>query len=210
MISTGCNGLDKILNGGIRFNTITNIYGESATGKTQFCFQLSMNITSKQDGSVCFIDMLNNFRPERIMEMAYHNDISNDILDKIYVVRPLTIDDVMDAINKIDDVRLIIIDDISELLLNIDSKDVKRTLVLFMRMLALKAIKHDLAIVITNRVTLTGIHTRQKFDDIISRFIHFKIVFSKANGIFSAKLLYPTQDNTYFRISRKGLEDVYL
>ncbi|RMF31306.1 MAG: hypothetical protein D6752_02410, partial [Candidatus Nitrosothermus koennekii] len=71
MISTGCKALDAILDGGIRINTLTNIFGESATGKTQFCFQLALNF-ARLDNNILFIDTLNNFRPERILEMQYY------------------------------------------------------------------------------------------------------------------------------------------
>ena len=36
-ISTGCKGVDDLLGGGLKCNTITEICGRGATGKTQFC-----------------------------------------------------------------------------------------------------------------------------------------------------------------------------
>lgn len=42
--STGCPILDRTLNGGIRLGQITEIYGESGCGKTQFCIQLSLEV----------------------------------------------------------------------------------------------------------------------------------------------------------------------
>lgn len=204
MISTGCKALDAILDGGVRINTLTNIFGESATGKTQFCFQLALNF-ARLNNNILFIDTLNNFRPERILEMQYYNDIKSNVLDNIYVYKPLGIRNILDIIDEID-ARLIVIDDISELLLNIDTKSISK-LVTFMHKLALKAIKYDLAVVITNRVTFTD---NQKFDNLISRFMHYKIRFKRLNSLFSAEMLYPNEATVYFRISRKGLEDYYL
>ncbi|CAG9771330.1 unnamed protein product [Ceutorhynchus assimilis] len=43
-ISTGCENIDKILLGGLPVNGITEIYGCSGVGKTQFCLQLALNI----------------------------------------------------------------------------------------------------------------------------------------------------------------------
>ena len=200
-VSVGCKALDAILDGGISIYTLTNIFGESASGKTQFCFQLCINFANN-NAEILFIDALNNFRPERIIEMD-----GKAALDKIYVSRPLGISDALDAIERIDDMsnpRLIIIDDISELLLNIDTRKIAKSLITFIRKLLLKAIKYDLAIVVTNRV---GFNNYQKFDNIINRYVHYKIRFSKINNIFSAEMLYPSNATAYFRISRKGLED---
>lgn len=41
-LSTGCDNINSITNGGIPFNGITEIYGESGVGKTQFCLQLAL------------------------------------------------------------------------------------------------------------------------------------------------------------------------
>src|ERR671930_360557 len=42
-ISTGSNAIDALLGGGIQIGMITDIYGESASGKSQICFTLSAN-----------------------------------------------------------------------------------------------------------------------------------------------------------------------
>jgi RecA/RadA recombinase len=208
-VSTGCKALDIILDGGISIYTLTNIFGESASGKTQFCFQLCINF-AEADVEIFFIDALNNFRPERVLEMKHCNDIEKAILDKIYISRPLGIMDAINSIEKVDEMnnpRLIIIDDISELLINTDSKKITKNLIMFVRKLLLKAIKYDLAIVITNRVGFNGY---QKFDNIINRYVHYKIKFSKIDNLFAAEMLYPNDATAYFGISRKGLEDIYL
>lgn len=36
-IMTGCNSIDRLLLGGIEYGAITQIYGESGSGKTNFC-----------------------------------------------------------------------------------------------------------------------------------------------------------------------------
>lgn len=43
-VSMGCNSVDLLLHGGLRTRTITEIGGESSTGKTQFCLQLSLHV----------------------------------------------------------------------------------------------------------------------------------------------------------------------
>jgi len=48
-ITTGCNILDKALRGGIPCNGITEITGESASGKTQLCLQLCLSVQLPRD-----------------------------------------------------------------------------------------------------------------------------------------------------------------
>lgn len=48
-LSTGCPILDKALRGGIACQGITEITGESASGKTQLCLQLCLSVQLPRD-----------------------------------------------------------------------------------------------------------------------------------------------------------------
>ncbi|XP_062589034.1 DNA repair protein XRCC3-like [Saccostrea cucullata] len=48
-LSTGCKQIDEVLRGGILTRGITEICGESASGKTQFCLQLCLSVQLPQD-----------------------------------------------------------------------------------------------------------------------------------------------------------------
>ncbi len=201
IIDTGSGAFNLLLNGGLRVHTITNIFGSSATGKTQFCFQLSANV-AKDNLKVYYIDTLNNFRPERVIEILNKSD-AYKVLDNIYVIKPLGVHDAIRVINKISNAKLLIIDDISELFL--DREDTIKDIIIFMRKLLITALKYDLAIIITNRIVF---NSRQKFDKFIGRFIHYKIMLDKYNDIFIARLLLPREEAAYFKVSRKGIEDL--
>lgn len=41
-ITTGSKDLDKLLSGGIKTGSITEVFGEFSTGKTQLCFTLAV------------------------------------------------------------------------------------------------------------------------------------------------------------------------
>jgi len=74
-ISTGSNNLDELLGGGIYTGEITEISGEFATGKTQICFQLSVNvqlpaIQGGLEGSVYYIDTEGTFSSTRVAQIA--------------------------------------------------------------------------------------------------------------------------------------------
>ncbi|KAG0440847.1 Meiotic recombination protein DMC1/LIM15 like protein [Dictyocoela muelleri] len=82
-ISTGSSDFDSILNGGIQTMSITEVFGEFRTGKTQICHTLC--ITTQLDienggcnGKVAYIDTEGTFRPDRLKEIAIRHGIDPD------------------------------------------------------------------------------------------------------------------------------------
>jgi len=74
-LSTGCGSLDKLLAGGLETQSITELYGEFGTGKSQLCQQLCVTVQlpvekGGLDGGALYIDTENTFRTERIMQIA--------------------------------------------------------------------------------------------------------------------------------------------
>ncbi|QKY20136.1 DNA repair and recombination protein RadA [Halolamina sp. CBA1230] len=66
--------VDELLGGGIETQSITEVYGEFGSGKSQVTHQMSVNVQlSKEngglDGGAIFIDTEDTFRPERIDDM---------------------------------------------------------------------------------------------------------------------------------------------
>jgi DNA repair protein RadA len=85
--STGLLGLDNLLGGGIEASTITQIYGEPRTCKTQICYAVCAHIP--EDTKVIYIDTESKFRPERIKDIAISRNVDdNEILKRIIVSRP--------------------------------------------------------------------------------------------------------------------------
>lgn len=78
-VSTGCEPIDSLLNGGIEKRIITNVYGESGTGKTNFCVQLAAEVASK-GGTVVYIDSEAGFSPERFAQVASEDDLENMLM----------------------------------------------------------------------------------------------------------------------------------
>ena len=154
-ISTGSSNLDIFLRGGIRTGIITNIFGESGSGKSQFCFSICANLLKKnKDVKVIFIDTSGNFRPERILDITDNPNIEG-ILHNIHYIRPYSIKDQFEAIKKIYEIKpkLVIIDTITSLI-SMESKNIARHLILmkFIHELAHTAINNNCAIVTTNMV----------------------------------------------------------
>jgi DNA repair protein RadA len=74
-ISTGSRNFDYLLGGGIEIKSLTEVYGEYGTGKTQLCHTAC--VTVQQDysngglkGNALYIDTENTFRPERIESIS--------------------------------------------------------------------------------------------------------------------------------------------
>lgn len=87
-LTTGVDALDDLLGGGIETGSVTEIYGEYGTGKTQVAHQLCVTshlpcerggITNdvKKAITCIYIDTEGSFRPERIVSMA--NEYSDDL-----------------------------------------------------------------------------------------------------------------------------------
>ena len=92
-ITTGSTALDKILGGGIETSSITELFGEFRTGKTQLSHtlcvtsQLSFDMNGGQ-GKVIYLDTEGNFRPERIESIAERFGLDvEQTLDNIIVCR---------------------------------------------------------------------------------------------------------------------------
>lgn len=92
-VTTGSAELDKLLNGGIETGSITEIFGEFRTGKTQLCHQLCVTCQLPLDngggeGKALYIDTEGTFRPERLLAIAERYGLDgNDVLDNVAYAR---------------------------------------------------------------------------------------------------------------------------
>ena len=67
--------MDTLLGGGVESSSITEIFGESRTGKTQLCHTLCVTCQLDRgrgggEGKAMYIDTEGTFRPERVREIA--------------------------------------------------------------------------------------------------------------------------------------------
>lgn len=92
-LSTGSTELDKLLEGGIETGSITEVFGEFRTGKTQLCHTVC--VTSQMpinnggaEGKAMYIDTEGTFRPERIKAIAERFGLDGDVtLENVAVAR---------------------------------------------------------------------------------------------------------------------------
>uniref|UniRef100_A0AC35TVA1 DNA repair and recombination protein RadA n=1 Tax=Rhabditophanes sp. KR3021 TaxID=114890 RepID=A0AC35TVA1_9BILA len=75
MITTGSENFNTLLKGGIETGSLTEIFGEARSGKSQVCHMLAVTaqlpiIKGGAEGCVIWIDTEGTFRPERIVRIA--------------------------------------------------------------------------------------------------------------------------------------------
>jgi DNA repair protein RadA len=124
-LTTGSKALDKLLDGGLETQTITEFYGEYGSGKSQICHQLCVNVQLPPErgglnGAALYIDTENTFRTERIVQMAKHLGLDpENVVKNIIYAEAYTSDHQMfllenaDKVIKENNVKLIIIDSLT-------------------------------------------------------------------------------------------------
>lgn len=92
-LTTGSKELDKLLDGGIETGSITEIFGEFRTGKTQLCHTLCVTcqLPLEQgggEGKALYIDTEGTFRPQRLVAVAERFGLNpSDVLDNVAYAR---------------------------------------------------------------------------------------------------------------------------
>ncbi|HUT79609.1 MAG TPA: DNA repair and recombination protein RadA [Candidatus Bathyarchaeia archaeon] len=124
-ISTGSDNLDELFGGGIETGSITELYGEYRTGKTQIAHQLCVMVQLPREqgglgGNAAYIDTEGTFRPERIVEMAERFGVDpQEALKNITVGRAYTSDHQVNlardisAIARDKNIRLVVVDSLT-------------------------------------------------------------------------------------------------
>jgi DNA repair protein RadB len=92
----GCQAVDELLGGGIEFGTITLLYGEGGSGKTNWCLQAAREVARK-GLKVIYIDT-EGVSLERLCQMS--GDQYKDIVSSILFFEPNTLEEQKDAIEK--------------------------------------------------------------------------------------------------------------
>jgi RecA/RadA recombinase len=226
-ISTGSKAMDALLGGGVRTGMVTDVYGESGSGKSQLCFTLCANCVS-DGGSAMFVDTAGTFRPERIVEISG----SQSVLDRIAFVRALNTIDQSSAVKKILDTgpRLVVVDTATSLFSAEYSGPARHLAVMkHMHELALAAINAGCAVVATNMVRSVPItvvdqagrnvaqavipsQQREYLGSSVSIYSHVKLkleIVDAAKSSFRALLVQPAgKAPAPFAITTRGISDI--
>ena len=171
--STGCKRIDELLGGGFESGTVTQLYGEAGSGKTNICLQVAVECARKGK-KVIFIDS-EGFSPERFLQIASagaNMSASGDSEDvesiarRIIIYEPHSFEQQTSCINEIEEVikekegkngvALVILDS-ATLFYRLELDDersiyLRRVLANQIMHLLEIARKYDLAVIITNQV----------------------------------------------------------
>ena len=116
-LSTGCNALDSLLQGGIGRGEITLFYGEAATGKTTVAIQAALAAAMK-GLKVLFVDCDSSFTQQRFCQIG-GND-ARSLSERIILFFPETFEEQRLLVESLDNymtpnLGLVVIDSMSTL-----------------------------------------------------------------------------------------------
>ncbi len=92
-LATGSSALDGLLNGGIETGSITEIFGEFRTGKSQLCHTLCVTVQRPIDqggaeGKAIFVDTEGTFRPQNLVKIAERFGMNpEEVLENVICAR---------------------------------------------------------------------------------------------------------------------------
>ena len=92
-ITSGSNNLDTLLGGGFESNSITELFGEFRTGKTQICHTLCVTcqLSKSQgggNGRIFYIETEGTFRPEKIGPIAERFQLNTkEVIENVFYAR---------------------------------------------------------------------------------------------------------------------------
>lgn len=230
-ISTGSKDFDEFLLGGIETQSVTEVYGEFGSGKSQLCYTLC--VMAQQpiengglDSGVIYIDTEGTFRPERLLTIAEARgvpfDLSRVMGTKMSMSANLELI-VRDLAKYIDQfkARLIIVDSI----ISLHRSDYAGRGTLAERQQRLNTVMHHLlrtaemynvAVVITNQVTsdpgqMFGDPIKPVGGNVIGHSATYRIYLKKHGKTRVARMVdspYHEAKEVKFTVTTKGVDDV--
>ncbi|KAJ5714052.1 DNA recombination/repair protein RecA monomer-monomer interface [Penicillium malachiteum] len=168
-ITTGSKRLDTLLGGGIETGSITEIFGEFRTGKSQICHTLAVTCQLPFDmgggeGKCLYIDTEGTFRPVRLLAVAQRFGlVGEEVLDNVAYARAYNSDHQLQLLNQASQMMcetrfsLLVVDSATALYrTDFNGRGELSTrqthLAKFMRTLQRLADEFGIAVVITNQV----------------------------------------------------------
>lgn len=160
-IGFGVESLDRLTGGGIDVGSVTEVFGDAGSGKTQLCLQLAINCAANLNGITLYCSTDKSFPSQRLSQMA-ESQRSKEILDEVYVWEIRDVEKLKDFMRKDlpravalwPNVKLIVIDSIAGIFRHeTDYIQRARDMREFIEELTRQANEHNFAIVCTNHMT---------------------------------------------------------
>ncbi len=165
--STGCKSMDLLLGGGFESGTVTQLYGEAGSGKTNICLQMAVQCAREGQG-VIIIDS-EGLSTERFSQIATAHTNDNEtvetLAERIMLYQPHTFEQQSSCIKEIgkvikekadtSGVKLVVLDSTTlfyRLELDDERSAYLKDLANQIATLLDNARRHDLVVIITNQV----------------------------------------------------------
>ena len=157
-VSSGCEVMDELLEGGFERDVLTTIYGPAGSGKTCTCILAAISVI-RSGKKVIFIDTEGGFSVERLKQIAPEYE---KILESMIFFKPVVFDEQRDAFEKLknlvnDKIGLVIVDTISmlyraELGKGVDVYKINKELGVQLNYLSEIARNKNIPVIVTNQV----------------------------------------------------------
>lgn len=232
-ISTGSRNLDQLLGGGVETEAITELYGESGSGKTQSCLTLCVMVAQEPalgglNGSTLVIDTENSFKVERINSIACARGFNlQTISNKIMIARAADsvsqehlLEKGSSIIEKKKQVKLVVVDSVisnyrAEFIGRAKLPERQQRLNRFMHNLAKLAQSYGIAVVITNQISTSpdGIFSEKYISaggNIIAHSSNYRLLFMCSSRNRIARMIkssYHPEMKAIFTINERGVTD---
>lgn len=210
-----CKPLDSLLGGGIESSSITEIYGEPGSGKTNFCLQASREC-SLNGKKVAYVDC-EGVSLERLKQICIDQSFE-DILENILFFNPSSFEEQKKMINnaiKINNLGLIVLDTFNmfyRLELESDELGAIRSLNRQIADLQIASRKNDLYVIITGQVYSVENDDVKPFAGLGIRHMSKTIIKLQKTGLGKRQAIImkhrsqPEGKKTSFQITSTGLE----
>ncbi|MDP6671333.1 MAG: DNA repair and recombination protein RadA, partial [archaeon] len=233
-VTTGSAEIDALIGGGIETQSITEIYGKYASGKSQWCFVTSVTVQLPKEkgglgGNCLYIDSENSFRPERSIQVAKYLGLDPEkALKNIFVARAYNSDHQMLLVDKAEEmikeknIKLLIVDSLmaqfrSEFVGRGQLAGRQQKLNRHMRALMKIAEMNNIAVLVTNQVMsrpdiLFGDPTAPVGGNVVAHASKTRIYLRKSKADKRVAKLVDSPSlpdgEALYRITENGIEDV--
>ena len=197
---TGSANFDRLLGGGYRAGTLTEIFGRSNSGKSQLAMQAAL-LASRQGSKSLYIDTEGAFRPERLEEIAKSRRWATEgVLENVVYVRSDSSSEQMETVRRMESrsatsgCRLVIIDTLTrnfslELPGRSNTSSRQGALDIHLSEMARDAYLNGRAYVLTNRVTFGATRDVGIGGRTVEQLVHASVLLERAGGGIRATLL---------------------
>lgn len=210
-----CKSLDDLLGGGIEYNSITEVYGEPGSGKTNLCLQASRECAIKNKKVVYIFNGV--FSLERLKQICRKENYEK-ILSNIIFFNPQSFieqEKIIKKTIKMKDISLIVLDTFNSfyrLMIEVDETYAGRSLNRQITDLQIASMEKDISVIIAGQVYTTEKNDVKPFGGrIIERMVKSiikleKIDIGKRKATIKKHKSKTIGDNAIFKITKHGLE----